>query len=225
MAYFHFGEIKLLPPDKECGAKTPALFQVVLQLPFRYGSTRGEGFDSWLHFRVSAFTSAACFDKASTVVKVGSPVSGFLESTNSKEHFGAQLTGWDTCPASEWKLSDGRSFPAKIELNSNVLSALPQLDRGNFPIARAPGLIGCFPRPIPTYITYGYFTAPVMPKYHFDERAAEMTADTSACNRRQQDPNPPPPSANSAERRLHQRWMQRQNDQAFRRARGGGRSA
>ena len=77
--YGYLGEIKLLPAcvthrriilfswvtlfsaDDECGTETPALFQVVLQLPFPYGSTKCERYDSWLRCRVSAFTSASCF--------------------------------------------------------------------------------------------------------------------------------------------------------------------
>ena len=48
--------------DHECGAKTPALFQVVAQLPFRCGSTKFESYDFWLHCRISAFASAARFN-------------------------------------------------------------------------------------------------------------------------------------------------------------------
>ena len=87
---------------------------------------------------------AACFDHDEAVLKVGSPVSGFLEGSNSKDHFGAQLTGWDVSWASEWKLLSPASFPAAIETNGDVIAALPQLRRDNFPITHAPVLIGCF---------------------------------------------------------------------------------
>ena len=143
--------------DKEHGTLTPALLQIVARLPFRYGKNRLETMDSWLDCRASAFmstrnslvrvfantipTGAACFACDEAVLKVGSPVSGFSEGSNSKEHFGAQLTGWDLALASEWSLLDRASFPAKLELNGDVISALPQLRRGNFPIAHAASLI------------------------------------------------------------------------------------
>ena len=158
---------------------------------------------------------AACFAEEQSVLKVGSPVSGFIEGSNSKDHFGAQLAGWDTCLASEWSLLDRRSFPAHIETNGDVIAALPQLHRENSPIAHAPN------------VTYGLFTCPRLPKYKFDEReAAHVAANrTSARNRNPQNPNPPPPSANSCERRLRQRWLERQNDDGFRRNRDGAQSA
>ena len=209
----YFGGIKRVLADHECGTKTPALFQVIVRLPFRYGKSRFETLDSWIDVRVSAFTSAAWFLDEQAVLKVGDPVSGFLEGSNSKEHFGSQLTGWDKCSAADWQLLDSASLPPKIELNSDVLSALPQLHRDGFPIVHSPN------------VTYGLFTAPEVPKYQFDARQAQMTANTMARNRRSQDPNPPPPSANSIERRLHQRWLERQNDAGFQRGRGGGRSA
>ena len=71
-------------------------------------------------------------------------VSGFLEGSNSKDHFGAQITGWDVSWASEWKLLSPASFPAAIETNGDVIAALPQLHRDNFPITHAAVLIGCF---------------------------------------------------------------------------------
>ena len=77
--------------------------------------------------------------RGEAVLKVGSPVSGFLEGSNSKDHFGAQLTGRGASWASGWKLLSPASFPAHIETNGDAIAALPQLHRGNFPIAHAPG--------------------------------------------------------------------------------------
>lgn len=111
--YGYIGEIKLLPADKERGAKTPALMQIVVRLPFKYGKSRLETEDSWLGCRVSAFISAACFANTEAVLRVGSPVTGFLEGSNIREHFGDQLTGWDGCRAADWKLLDPASFPAR----------------------------------------------------------------------------------------------------------------
>ena len=116
--------------DDECGTDTPAVFQVVVQLPFRYGSTKGEAFDSWLHCRVTAFMSAACFEEPRLFLKVGDPVSGFLECTHSKKHFGAQLTGWPRTLATEWKTISPASFPLAFELNGDVIAALPRTKRG-----------------------------------------------------------------------------------------------
>ena len=56
--YGYVGEIKLLPADKECGTRTPAMLQVVVRLPFRYGKNPLETRDSWLDCRVTAFMSA-----------------------------------------------------------------------------------------------------------------------------------------------------------------------
>ena len=128
--------------DHACGTKTPALFQMVIRLPFRYGKSRFETEDSWLDVRVSAFTSAAWFSDEQAVLKVGDPITGFLEGSNSREHCGCQLTGWDKTTASEWRLLDAASFPAKLELNSDAVSALPQLHRDGFPITHQPNLIG-----------------------------------------------------------------------------------
>ena len=140
--YGFIGEIKLLPADRECGTKTPAMFQIIIRLPFRYGKSRLETVDSWLDCRVSAFTSAAWFADEQAVLKVGDPVSGFSEGSDGKEHFGCRLTGWDKTAAQEWRLLDAASFPAKLEMNSHVLSALPQLHRDGFSITHQPNLIG-----------------------------------------------------------------------------------
>ena len=99
---------------------------MIFQIPFRYGHAKFGTYDSWLHCRVAAFTSSACLDAANLFLKVGDPASGFIECANSKTHFGAQLTGWSKSLASEWKLLQPASFPGLIELDSNVLSALPR---------------------------------------------------------------------------------------------------
>ena len=148
----------------------------------------------------------------------------FSEGSDSKGHFGCQLTRWDRCLASEWKLLDPASFPAKIELNSDVASALPQLRRDGLPIARAPNTIGLFTLSH-FNVDYGLFKAPETPRYRPDARQAEISANTMDRNWREQGPNPHPPSANSVPRRLHQRWPERPTDAGFRRARGGGQSA
>ena len=113
--------------DEECGAETPALFQVVLQPPFRYGSTKWETYDSWLRCRGTAFTSAAFFEEHQLFLKVGDAVSGFVECTTSKAHFGAQLTGRSKTLATERKALQPASSPTAIELNGDVIAALPQL--------------------------------------------------------------------------------------------------
>ena len=161
-AYGYIGEIKFLSNDEErdfkgpiflksnwapsyFGTVTPALLQISAQLPFRYGKSRGETSDSWTRCRISAFISTDVFCPPIQMLRVGGPVTGFIEATNSKEHFGAQLTGRAKTIASEWNLLAVACFPEKIELNIDATSALPKLDRGNFPIDHAPN------------VTYGRF--------------------------------------------------------------------
>ena len=86
--------LKSTPADKESGALTPAIFQILARLLFRYGKSKDDVQDSWVDARVAAFTLAAWFEDEETVLKVGPPVSGSIEASNSKEHFGAQRTGW-----------------------------------------------------------------------------------------------------------------------------------
>ena len=96
--------------------------------------------------------------------------------------------------ASERKTLSPRSLPAVIENNSDVISMLPQLSRANFGITHAPN------------VTYGRFVAPEVTKYYFDERQANAPASSSAADR-PLGPNTRP--ANSAERRLRIRWLER----------------
>ena len=129
------GDMKLPPADTQRGAESPPLFQIIAQLPFRYGNSNAESSDSWIHCRISAFVTAACFGTAPQILRVGDAVTGFIESTNSKAHDGAQLTGWRKIPAVEWKAMSKASFPAVFETNRNFLSALSQLSRRNFSIS------------------------------------------------------------------------------------------
>ena len=75
------------------GTVTPALLQIARQLPFRYGTSRAESYDSWTHVRISAFISTTAFDPPIQMLRVGDPVTGFIESTNSKDRDGAQFDG------------------------------------------------------------------------------------------------------------------------------------
>ena len=195
MVYGYIGEIKFLPPDEERGAETPALLQIVAHLPFRYGKTRAATYDIWAHCRISACVSTDAFDSPVQLSRVCDPVSGFVESANSKDHFGAQLTGWDKVLASEWEVLHDASFPASIELIIDVISTMPQLANGNFSITHAPD------------VKYGRFVSPEVPKYYaFDERPTASAPSTvePACNRPRGQANDP---ANSDERRLHIRWV------------------
>lgn len=181
-------------PDLERGAETPALLQVVVQLPSRCGSSKAGTYDSWGRCLISAFISTAAFDPHSRYYEWGGPVSGFTDGANSKEPFVPHLTGWEKVRASGWKLLSASSSPTAIELNSDVISMLPQLSKKNFATTHAPNL------------TYGRLVAPEVPKYYFDERPAASSANPPACTR-PQDPNARP--ANSDERRLHARWLER----------------
>ena len=76
--------------------------------------------------------SAACFGEPQLFLKVGDPVSGFLECTNSKKHFGAQMTGWPKALATEWKkIISPASSPSAFELDGDVIAALPRTKRGS----------------------------------------------------------------------------------------------
>ena len=157
--YGYIGEIEFFPRDDTPGTQTPAMMQIVIQLPFSYGKTKAGTYDSWAHCRMSAFISAAAFGPPVATLRVGGPVAGFVENTNSQEHKNAQLTGWSAALASEWKLSQPAASPGEIELNSDVISAPPQLRKANFPAVRAPN------------VTYDRSVAPELPKYYaFDDQ-------------------------------------------------------
>ena len=128
-------------------------------------------------------------------MRVGGPVSCFVESTNSDDHFGAQLTGWNKVLSSDRQVLQAASFPASIEINVDVISTLPQLADGNFSITRAPD------------VTYGRFVAPKVPKYYaFLAPLRAPSTVEPACNRPRDQARAP---ANSAERRLRIRWLDR----------------
>ena len=106
--------------------------------------------------------------------------------------------------ATEWKAFPPAASPEFIVRNSDAIGALPQLPRGGCPFVRPPNG------------AYGLFTAPKVPKYAFEERQAAYEDRSAgvepACNR----PRREAPPANSAERRLHQRYMERRAADGFR---------
>ena len=65
-------------------------------IPWRYGTTVGEGGPSFLLVRVNAFISRAFFRTPVQVLAVGDPVVGYIEPTNGKS-LSAQLVSWSPC--------------------------------------------------------------------------------------------------------------------------------
>ena len=47
------------------------------------------------------------------MLKLGDPVTGFLESA-SRELNSAQLSGWDICTAAEWLKLSENTFPPRV---------------------------------------------------------------------------------------------------------------
>ena len=117
---------------------TPALLQVVLKIPFRYGISSHERENSWVFCRVNAWASQAAFaGSAGRLVRVADPVCGFIEPT-STEKDSAQLIAWDLCDPAVWKMAAPASVPSYFEINPNALFRLPQLGAENFLYVRFP---------------------------------------------------------------------------------------
>ena len=72
-------------------------------MPLRYGNSKPEAYDSWVRFRLTTVVSAAAFDDPVFALRVGSPVTGFIERA-SIDRKSAPLTGWALASSSGGKL-------------------------------------------------------------------------------------------------------------------------
>ena len=97
----YIGELRLITSNF---TETGAQLQVVLTTPFRYGLEPEETENSWIFARVNCYSSTAAFSNNFRLLKLGDPVTGFLEGAGSSKRRSAQLTGWDTWSAAEWQL-------------------------------------------------------------------------------------------------------------------------
>lgn len=108
-------------------------------------------------------------------LRVGDPITGFVESTNNFAPMGAHLAGWEAALASGWDLLPPDSFPGGIELNRDFIAIHPRLRWADYPIAHAPN------------VTYARFVCPELPKYYdFGENPVSSNPKPSgdlACNR------------------------------------------
>ena len=135
LAFGHIGSLKI---TESYGTGSPFCAQVILRLPFRYGSSPSEMEDSWVFCRVNAFSSCACLPSAAQGVRVGQIVSGVL-AKSSHEYHTAQLVGWSGTSASDWKMLSPRTFPVNgIELSLHDVYRLPALNRRHFPSPAEP---------------------------------------------------------------------------------------
>ena len=92
-------------------AETPTLLQIGIHQPFRHGKSRAVSYGSWIHVGLSSFIITDAFDPPVQMLRVGDPVTGFVEGASSEDHFGAQLSGWAKTLDTEWKLLHAASFP------------------------------------------------------------------------------------------------------------------
>lgn len=77
--------------EDQVGTAPPLCAQIVLKLPFRYGTAPWETEDSFIFCRLNAFASKACLPVASQPIGLGSVVHGAIEKPHT-EHDTAQLT-------------------------------------------------------------------------------------------------------------------------------------
>ena len=111
--YGYIGEIKFFPVEESFGTETPAALQILAHLPFRYGSQPVGIRDGWASVRLTAFVSAAAFELPVSLLRVGGPVTWFVEQANAV-YKSAQLASCSRTPASEWKLMRTTRFPTTL---------------------------------------------------------------------------------------------------------------
>ena len=116
---------------------TPALLQLVVKVPWRYGQNPLEKENSFVYCRINLFASQAAFNGCGRLIRVGDPVTGFVEPTSGDAN-SAQAIAWDIVDPALWKLSAPATVPAIFELNPNVLFRIPQLAADNFLYVRFP---------------------------------------------------------------------------------------
>ena len=122
-----YGYVSSLKVTDSVDTGSPFCAQVILRLPFRYGTGPDELGNSWLFCRCDAFASMACLPSPAQAVRVGMPVCGLLAKSSGK-YKTAQLVGWPTCSAEDWELLSPDTFPRRgIELSLHDVYRLPIL--------------------------------------------------------------------------------------------------
>ena len=133
----YVGEITLTDGD---GTDTPAQLQIVIKIPWRYGTNSAETGQSWMLARLVAFVSKSLFAQPAQVVKLGSCVVGFLEPSSGAAS-SCQLVGWDVCPYETWRSLSPSTVPTQWDLNMDAIFCIPQLAATNFNYTRLPHVI------------------------------------------------------------------------------------
>ena len=132
-----FGYVSEINLTEGEGTDTPGQLQVVVKIPWKYGSTSAEKDNSWMLARVQAFVSKSLFSAPAQVVKLGSCVYGFLEPSNGASR-SCQLVGWDVCTLDFWRSASASTIPPNWEFNMDAIFCLPQLSAQNFEYTRFP---------------------------------------------------------------------------------------
>lgn len=108
-----YGYVRSIKVTERWGDGPPPFCdQVILRLPFRYGSTPSELEDSWIFFLVNAFASCACLPSSAQAVRFGVAVCGVV-TKSPRDYQTAKLAGRSPTSASDWKLLPPRYLSAK----------------------------------------------------------------------------------------------------------------
>ena len=121
------------------GTLTPAHVQVIVKVPWRFGSSQAETRASFVWVRINAFISKALFTTPVRALQVGEPIVGFVEPTNGDSK-SAQLVSWSPTDLDTWRCQAAASFPNYWETHVDALFPIPQLHSANFEYLRPPHL-------------------------------------------------------------------------------------
>ena len=153
LAYGYISSIKV---TDSFDTGSPFCAQVILRLPYRFGVTAHETQNSWVFCRVNAFASCACLPSSAQAVRVGMPVCG-LVAKSSKTYETAQLAGWSTTTAEDWKLLSRDTFSFMgLELSIQDVYRLPALRQKYFPYPAQPPSFGLHLSFASRQLTCGY---------------------------------------------------------------------
>ena len=131
LAYGYVSSIKV---TDSYDTGSPFCAQIIIRLPYRFGTSAVETQNSWIYCRANAFSSRACLPGSAQAVRIGMPVCG-LVFKSSRPYGTAHLFGWATTTAEDWKLSPRDTFPFMgIELSMRDIYRLPALHQKHFPI-------------------------------------------------------------------------------------------
>ena len=95
-----FGYVAFIKPADSRGAASPFCAQVVVKLPYKFGSSHWEEKVSFIYVRLNAFASRACLGGTYQPLCMGSVVRGLIEKADS-DYDTAQLVSWSCASAAE----------------------------------------------------------------------------------------------------------------------------